>query len=563
MKTISHNAIICVLTAMAMTVTNDAGAAVRVGNASRTYADAYNQVNNTRAGINTTVGVADTLDDAIANLPVRVANKTLARKILNGDSDVASIKQLSSCAEIYPNGEFAWDKPTVGIKRGQGVQCVATVELRAYNAAPGGGDLIVARANLASGDSTVCNISDFPADTYTDAASTITFPADKAPTRDDVIKIMNQEQKKGAGLKIAAGAIIGGVFGNMAGKNEVGSDSLLGGGKSKLTGTAAGVATGAAVMAGNAYAGKVAGDMILSTGVNAAAGSVMGNIVAAGSGNQVLRIENCTLPDGTQTTCLWGMLIETIAPNPDEVGFYNTTSRTAVLCKKVTNATGAEQYTDCHPRELLSIKLTQFPDRTVDKLEEKEFKNLEGSHCINMENGIKTMQPGTNCPNSDSSDTYVSIESYELGGKRISALIADVKDKAFGLTSDDWADMSDTAKGKLYLRNSDGNARALSAEEKDKYSVKNFKPMYRDADDGGIIDLSNKARMKGTLIGAGTGGAMGAFTAYQGASSDIDERYVAAKREYEDSLSKFYCATGTRHLGQYNSTISIPVKLDE
>lgn len=562
MKTTSRNAILCVLAAMTASVTNDAGAVVRVGNASRTYADAYNQVNATRAGV-TTVTTGDAVDDAIANLPVRVANKTLARKIINGDSDVASIKQLSSCAEIYPNGEFAWDKPTVGIKRGQAAQCVATVELRAYNAAPGGGDLIVARANLASGDSTVCNISDFPADTYTDAAGSVTFPADKAPTRDDVIKIMNQEQKKGAGLKIAAGTIIGGVFGNMAGKNEVGSDSLLGGGKGKLTGTAAGAAAGAAIMAGNAYAGKVAGDMILSTGVNAAAGSVMGNIIAAGSNNQVLRIENCTLPDETKTTCLWGMLVETIAPNPDEVGFYNTTSRTAVLCKKSTDATGAEQYTDCNPRELLSIKLTQFPDKTVDKLEEKEFKNLENSHCINMENGTKTIQPGTNCPNSDSGDTYVPIASYELGGKRISALIADVKDKAFGLTSDDWADMSDAAKDKLYLRGSDGNARALSAEEKDKYSVTNFKPMYRDADDGGIIDLSNKARMKGTLIGAGAGGAMGAFTAYQGASSDIDERYVAAKREYEDSLSKFYCATGTRHLGQYNSTISIPVNLDE
>ena len=82
--------------------------------------------------------------------------------------------------------------------------------------------------------------------------------------------------------------------------------------------------------------------------------------------------------------------------------------------------------------------------------------------------------------------------------------------------------------------------------------------MMVDAADGGIIDLGNKARLKSTLIGAGAGGAMGAFVGYQGAQTDIENRWVTATREYNDSLQKVYCATGNRFLGFYNDTIFIP-----
>lgn len=554
MKIISHTSVLCALATMAMA--HDATAVVRVGNASRTYADAYSQVNNQRAGI-ITLDSDDALDAAIADLPVRVANRTMARKILNGDSDVASIKQLSSCAEIYPNGEFAWDRPTVGIKRGQTAQCVATVEMRVFNGAPGGGDLVVARANLASGDSVKCNISDFPADTYLDAAGNVTFPADAAPTRDDVIKIMNQEQKKGAGLKIAAGTIIGGVFGNMAGKNQVGHDGILGGGKSKLTGAAAGATAGAAIMAGNAYAGKMAGDMILSTGVNAAAGAVMGNIVAAASDAEVLYIEDCKLPNGTTDKCLWGVLIATDEPQESQAAFYNTTSRTSVLC----NVIDTNEFTNCNPRELLSVSVEKYADKTVDELTTQEFNNIgDGVSIYYLDTADGKSKMMTTQPGGGDNESYVKIASYKLGGKRTSAMISGIKDKAFGLKKSDWTEMRDGFKDSLYLRDSSGNATALDKNQ--NYSIDNFYPMYRDADNGGIINLSNKARLKGTLIGTGVGGAMGAFTAYQGANDDIEDRFNTAKREYDDSLRNFYCATGNRHLGQYNSIISIPVKLD-
>ena len=64
--------------------------------------------------------------------------------------------------------------------------------------------------------------------------------------------------------------------------------------------------------------------------------------------------------------------------------------------------------------------------------------------------------------------------------------------------------------------------------------------MYVDSEDGGIIDLGNKARLKATLTGAGIGGAMGAFVGYQGAQSDIETRWLSEVRAYKDSLQKGY-----------------------
>lgn len=87
--------------------------------------------------------------------------------------------------------------------------------------------------------------------------------------------------------------------------------------------------------------------------------------------------------------------------------------------------------------------------------------------------------------------------------------------------------------------------------------------MYEDATDGGLIDLDNKARLKSTLIGAGAGGALGAFTAYQGAQTDIENRWVTEVRAYKDSLQKVYCATGNRFLSHYNDVAVIPAETPE
>lgn len=552
-----------------------ADAAVRVGNASRSYAAGYQQVNAQREQIAAAAAaaaapIATTQSaDAETNLPVRVANRELAQKLSRGETDSrVSIATLDSCAMVYPNGEFAWDSPTVGNGAGGASTCVAVVELRGYQMGLDGSDVVLARASLAAGDAVKCNISDFPEFSYTADAAQVTFPADHEPTRADVVQVLNAEQKQNAGLRIAAGTVIGGLAGNAAGKNEIGSDSILGGGKHKTTGTIIGALSGAALMAGNAYSGKVAGDTILSTGVNAAAGSMIGNIAA--SGESVLRIEDCKIPDVPASTekttaansdanadkkvtepqsknskCLWGVIRKGTALSGKNA-YYNTGDETTLVCE--SDDTGCKQET------LLNIELAAYPNKDIDAAAKEGFEKITADSTKQfyltekneMKNGI----------NPDNSAIYARISNATVAtGTQMPAMIADVNDKAFGYKRSDWAKLKTDLSGHTILgRTSSGAGYALDGE----YSINDFYPMMVDASDGGIIDFGNKARLKGTLIGAGAGGALGAYAGYQGAQSDIENRWVTAVREYKDSLQKIYCATGKRFLGYYNDQIIIP-----
>lgn len=569
-----------------------ADAAIRVGNASRNYAAGYQQVNVQREQIAAAAAaaaapVATTQSaDTETNLPVRVANRELAQKLSRGETDSrVSIATLDSCAMVYPNGEFAWDSPTVGNGAGGASTCVAVVELRGYQMGLDGSDVVLARANLAAGDAVKCNISDFPEFSYTADAAQITFPADHEPTRADVVQVLNAEQKQNAGLRIAAGTVIGGLAGNAAGKNEIGSDSILGGGKHKTTGTIIGALSGAALMASNAYSGKLAGDMILSTGVNAAAGSMIGNIAA--SGESVLRIEDCKIPsvtvakgktttnanaDNKATTdatannnanaddkiaepqsknskCLWGVIRKGTALSGKNA-YYNTGDETTLVCE--SDNTGCKQET------LLNIELAAYPNKDIDAAAKEGFEKITADSTKQfyltekneMKNGI----------NPDNSAIYARISNATVAtGTQMPAMIADVNDKAFGYKRSDWAKLKTDLSGHTILgRTSSGAGYALDGE----YSINDFYPMMVDASDGGIIDFGNKARLKGTLIGAGAGGALGAYAGYQGAQSDIENRWVTAVREYKDSLQKIYCATGKRFLGYYNDEIVIPTMIN-
>lgn len=552
-----------------------ADAAIRVGNASRNYAAGYQQVNVQREQIAAAAAAAATpvattqSADTETNLPVRVANRELAQKLSRGETDSrVSIATLDSCAMVYPNGEFAWDSPTVGNGAGGASTCVAVVELRGYQMGLDGSDVVLARANLAAGDAVKCNISDFPEFSYTADAAQITFPADHEPTRADVVQVLNAEQKQNAGLRIAAGTVIGGLAGNAAGKNEIGSDSILGGGKHKTTGTIIGALSGAALMAGNAYSGKLAGDTILSTGVNAAAGSMIGNIAA--SGESVLRIEDCKIPDVPASTkktttassdanadrkvtepqsknskCLWGVIRKGTALSGKNA-YYNTGDETTLVCE--SDNTGCKQET------LLNIELAAYPNKDIDTAAKEGFEKITADSTKRfyltekneMKNGISP----------DNGAIYARISNATVAtGTQMPAMIADVNDKAFGYKRSDWAKLKTDLSGHTILgRTSSGAGYALDGE----YSINDFYPMMVDASDGGIIDFGNKARLKGTLIGAGAGGALGAYAGYQGAQSDIENRWVTAVREYKDSLQKIYCATGKRFLGYYNDQIIIP-----
>lgn len=533
-----------------------ADAGVRVGNASRSYASGYQQVNAQReqAAMAAQTPVATTASaDAETNLPVRVANADLAQKLSRGETDSrTNVAQLESCSMIYPNGEFAWDTPTVGLGTGGAQTCVAVVELRGANMGANGTDAVFARANLAAGDSFKCNISEFPEDSYTVDAGNVVFPADAAPTKEDVVRVMNDEQKQNAGLKIAAGTIVAAVAGNIAGKNEIGQEGLFGTGKHKTQSTVVGGLTGAALMTANTYGGKVAGDTVLSAGVNAAAGGMVGNIMA--SGDSVLRIEDCKI-NGVSNSCLWGMIVSS-EPLTNKNAYYDVSDDkdTTIVCD--TNDK------NCVTQELISIRLAEYPDIELEEAAQQKFLKVTSNPDAQFYYDPTTKTVSKN--SSSSSVIYAKIASAGIPGRQIAAMIPDVHDKTFGMKKSDWRKWKSAHKtAKIYGRTARGEAYDLPEEtdkdgKKVQYSIDDFYPVMLDASDGGIIDLGNKARLKSTLIGAGAGGALGAFSGYQGAQDDIENRWTAAVREYKDSLQKIYCVTGTRFLGYYNEDVVIP-----
>jgi hypothetical protein len=61
------------------------------------------------------------------------------------------------------------------------------------------------------------------------------------------------------------------------------------------------------------------------------------------------------------------------------------------------------------------------------------------------------------------------------------------------------------------------------------------------------------------MLGAGAGAGLGALASYQGAKTEVQERYFVELEKYEGSLKNFYCITGpNRYLGKYNEEIFIP-----
>lgn len=555
-RSIIHYSVFATLIGLAPTL---AYSAMRVGNHSRSYAAAYQQVNAMRNQTATTPGtnvatqqplVVTPSTDIENNLPVRVADSDLAQQIANGDNDSVAFNQLEQCSMIYPNGEFVWASPTLGAGVGGADTCAAVVELRGYQAGADGSDVVLARATLAAGDTIRCNISEFPEATMNvSAVESFVFPADAAPTMDDVIAQMNQEQKQNAGIKIAAGALIGGLGGNMAGANDVGNDSLLGTDKNKIQSTFIGALSGAALMAGNAYAGKVAGDTILSTGVNAAAGSVIGNM--SGTGDPVLRIEDCRITENgveRETTCLWGALVASspLDLSGAQTAFYNIENGDTYVCDK--------DMKNCKSEQLVSIELEAYPNINIEEIDEY-FENVRSDsskqYHMETENGVNVIKPGAG------NGIFAKISAAGTIDRQIPAMI-EMRDKAFGMNQSDWRQWKRNNSNAIPIYGRSGNGTSYTLPESTNADIQNFYPMLVDAADGSLIDFGNKARLKSTLVGGAVGGALGGLSGYQGAQMDVQNRWVTAVREYEDSLQKVYCATGNRYLSSYNDMVFIP-----
>lgn len=525
--------------------------------------------------------VYTTTTSATETLPVAVDDAELARNIMNNSSDMVSVADLENCSMIYPNGLFKWAVPESGIRKNPTQQCVAVVELRDANS-----NAVLAQTTLASGDMMKCNIDMFPQSGWQPALANVELPADEAPSVEDVEQVMNEEQRQNAGLKIAAGAILTGLAGNMLAPKDAGDTRLLGTNNDQLISTAIAATAGAGIMAASTYSGKVAGDTIKSTAVNAATGAVIGNMAGgmAGAGEATLTLKKCPVKDKAgnviaEYDCIAGN-IDRISTDANGINnwvdsdgyiYFINSNNNIKQCKQNNNGAysiGSEKY-ECtnFTSNLVKVQLSPDARDTFENISLTgnkknatfgvvEAYSLTDGYNFIPENGFHT------------NEHFFKIFSANFTTGRTEHAYAvfpnGIRDKLFGYKLKDWAKLKMENAIRYYARNGDGSVgpeRTETVDENDKNKKTDeiiFTPIEVGADDGALVDFSNKGRMKSTLTGAAAGGALGGFSGYQGAKQEVQERWVSATREYNDSLDKFYCATGTRYLSSYNSYIEIP-----
>lgn len=545
--------IFSVILACVSTMPGDA--AVKTNNASRSYAGAYQQVNALQAQQeywNSTASVA-------AQLPVTVDDENLANSIANNESGAPNMSELEACAMIYPNGKFKWGVPEYGIQKEP--QCLAIVELREVNSGT-----VLAYTTVAAGQSIKCNIDSFPVSSFNSNTYRIELPADEAPTMEDVIAVMNEEQKQNAGLKIAAGAIIAGAAGNLLSPKTAGeSDGKipLGTGKSQLIGTAIGAAAGAGIMAASSYSGKVAGDTIKSTAVNAASGMLIGNMLAgANGGDSVITTTKCAIGDSKdEYDCIAGKYQEyDDKPFPSDEkkakGFYIIKKDKSDL--RFCENDGSNFVCNYESHDIDEIIVAAAENSGQDSIPwqdiTKKKNNLKIEYWRHEEGDPKDVFKKD--PD-EANDSYYKIKSAKKvkESKKAYAVFENTKlNKPLGYTMDDWDKTLSTKNPEIRVRYSGGQTGDVIKDAK----VADFKPSMRGADDDVLIDLSNQARTKGTIVGATVGGAGGGLAGYAGAKNEVTERWLAARREYEGTLSNFWCFTGARPLAAYNDYAEIP-----
>ncbi|MFQ6695961.1 MAG: hypothetical protein ACLRFF_02920 [Alphaproteobacteria bacterium] len=528
------------------------GAAVKTKNSSRAYAPAYQAVNALRAQQEY---YAENQAAAVAQLPVMVTDEKLANSIVNGEAGAPSLSELEACSMIYVNGNFKWGRPESGINHDP--QCIAVVELRDANS-----NALLASTTVAAGQSIKCNIDSFPSGSYNmSALSKIELPADNAPTMEDVVAVMNQEQKQNAGLKIAAGAIIAGVAGNLLAPKDTSKDTSgkipFGTGKTQLIDTAIGAAAGAGIMAASSYSGKVAGDTIKSTAVNAASGMIIGNMMAgANGGDDVIAITKCSV-NNVEHDCVVGNYQTYGEPlSYQDSEFYIVKLDNSSCSSGLKRCTTSDGKTTCESKSggigKVQIKTENYKEDSVDCQKAKQMSLDQADQFeIWSTTDNKTFTQGSG---GDGANNYYVIYSAAkvANTQHAYAVFNEPLKKAFGYKT--WEELS-SKKPKIYYRYGGGGVGDLIEDDD---AVANFEPSSREADDGGLVDLSNQARAKGTIVGTAAGGALGGFAGYQGAQSEVSERWTSALREYEDSLSNFVCTTGGRFLSKYNDYADIP-----
>ena len=500
-----------------------------------------------------------------------------ARVITNDNGDVQTIStaDMDACSAIYPNGAFDWVKPTTGLKCGGPATCAALVELRSYKNTDYN---VLATAYLAAGDSIKCNVDNFH--DFTPAGREFTYPADTAPTVEDVEKVMAQEQKSNAGMKILAAAVVGGIGGNLVGKADKGADSPLGTNKEKLVSTAIGAAGGAALMTASTQSNNYkVGSTILSTGINATAGAVAGNLMA--SGDDILKIEKCTLKtsnkgDTTQsnadtdnkdtktsnetsmeTVCLYGAYDIGTDNNVDntvkENLFYDYKEHESYRCAEHKDT----EWTDCTRISLTQITFADLPDDNKQTCEPKQTVSGDCEDVLAKSSTKYTMDENKQIKQGNGN--LVKIDSAQKVGRLVPAMIEFKGSQGmFGIKHSDWLAKFSSGYTDARIYDTQGKPLTDKNDKEVKINIDNFYPSAQSAEDGDMVDFSNRARAKSTLIGAGGGAALGALSGVSGANAEIQNRWIAASREYEDSLNNVVCETGQRFLSKYNDIAIVP-----
>lgn len=532
-----------------------ANAALRVDNSSQ---------NNRKAQINAERAAA-TLAQTAEPAPARVLTDSHGQRIS------VSAAEMDACNSIYPGGEFDWRVPTAGRKKAGASTCVSLVELRGYTNSIGTEYKVLATAYLAAGDSMNCNIDDF--DNITPAGAEFEYPADNPPTREEVAAVMAQENKSHAGFKILAAALVGGVGGNLIGKNDPGKDSMVGVSKDKLKTTALGAAGAAAVMTASTQINNYkAGSIILSTGMNAAAGAVAGNVMA--SGDDVIKIDTCppNIKPLEGKTCVYGSYEkDSSSAEHYDVGdgkklFFDLVTIGTYECTKVKDKN--DEYDNCHAIGLSGIKFAGLSENEPSEC--KEDTGKQSQKCreklasekvdkYNKQDGKGVLKKQTSA--SACSNCWIEIESANSASARMGA-VALVKpgfsQKLMGYKYSDWtSSRKDIIGESTIIYDMYGNVVASP-------DVSKFSPAAQGADDGSIVDLGNKARAKSTMIGAGAGAGLGALSGASGADAAIEERWQAEQENYKASLLQIGCSTGSRYLSGYNTVIALPeMKIQE
>ncbi len=494
--------------------------------------------------------------NAMRNAMMQSATQSqVVRTVTNANGETISVsnEEFDRCASIYPGGVFDWTTPTAGTKSGGGATCVALVEMRSYKNPNSTAYTVLANDYVAAGDSVKCNIDYFR--NLTLAGREFVYPADNPPTIADVESVMAQEQKSNAGFKILGAALVGGIGGNLLGKAELGNDSMLGLGADKLKTTAIGAGAAAALMTASTQSNDYkTGTVILSTGVNAAAGAVAGNLAA--TGDDVLKIADC--PDTGALNgkkCLYGVVERKNNSTKYEADegytwYYNLTNHNMVECKN--------DGTFCNSISLSNVKFDggKCDDKCGDikttncqTCLETQFTDSD-KYTICDKKMVKKAEP-VSCKVKDSSE-YIKIVKGTPAGRRVPAMIEfNEPDKLFGYKYADWSKLKTEKYSGAAVYN-------IRGDKDENLSAENFYPSLQSADDGAVVDFENRARTKSTLVGAGGGAALGAIAGAAGADSAITERWTTAVREYEDSLGNILCLTGDRFLAKYNDIAIIP-----